>query len=166
MYKDGTYLYKTNTVTEIAQCEFLWVTKQWIKWIRRKGTKYFFREQKWEFWKEERIWEYTGVSHNKERLLKSENEVIIEHSHGVVWSLSCIWILCLSMGLPMQEYWRGLSFPSPGDLSDPRIEPMSPTLQVDSLPIEPPRKPRNTEVGSLFLLQRIFLTQELNQDLL
>ena len=49
MYKDGTYLYKTNTVTEIAQCEFLWVTKQWIKWIRRKGTKYFFREQKWEF---------------------------------------------------------------------------------------------------------------------
>ena len=38
----------------------------------------------------------------------------------------------------MQEYWRGLPFPSPGDLPDPGIEPGSPTLQADSLPSEPP----------------------------
>ena len=25
-----------------------------------------------------------------------------------------------------QEYWSGLPFPSPGDLPDPRIKPMSP----------------------------------------
>ena len=39
-------------------------------------------------------------------------------------------------------------------------------MQVDSLPAEPPGKPKNTGVGSLSLLQRIFLTQELNQVLL
>ena len=29
----------------------------------------------------------------------------------------------LSMGFPRQEYWNGLTFPSPGDLPDPGIEP-------------------------------------------
>ena len=43
---------------------------------------------------------------------------------------------------------------------------MSPTLQADSLPSEPQGKTKNTGVGSLSLLQRIFLTQELNQGLL
>ena len=38
----------------------------------------------------------------------------------------------------------GKSFPSPGDLPNPRIEPRSPTLQADSLPAEPLRKPKNT----------------------
>ena len=32
----------------------------------------------------------------------------------------------LSMGFPRQEYWRGLPFPSPGDLPNPGIEPKSP----------------------------------------
>ena len=40
----------------------------------------------------------------------------------------------LSMGFSRQEYQSGLPFPSPGDLPDPGIEPMSPALQVDSLP--------------------------------
>ena len=39
----------------------------------------------------------------------------------------------LSMGFSRQEHWSGLSFPSPGDLPDPGIEPRSPTLQADSL---------------------------------
>ena len=47
----------------------------------------------------------------------------------------------LSMGFSRQEYWSGLSFPSPGDLRDPRIEPRSPALQADSLLSEPPGKP-------------------------
>ena len=34
----------------------------------------------------------------------------------------------LSMEFFRQEYWRGLPFPPPGDLSDPGIEPTSPTL--------------------------------------
>ena len=42
----------------------------------------------------------------------------------------------------------------------------SPTLQADSLPAEPQGKPKNTGLGSLFLLQQIFPTQELNRGLL
>ena len=71
-----------------------------------------------------------------------------------------------SMGFYRQQYWSGLPFPSPGNLPDPGIEPRSPALQVDSLPAEPQGKPKNTGVGSLSLLQQIFLTQELNRGLL
>ena len=39
----------------------------------------------------------------------------------------------LSMGFSRQEYWRGLSFPSPGHLPEPGIKPGSPALQADSL---------------------------------
>ena len=46
------------------------------------------------------------------------------------WTVACQ--PPLSMGLPRQEYWSGLPFPSPGDLPDPRVKPMSPALQVDS----------------------------------
>ena len=45
------------------------------------------------------------------------------------------------MGFSRQEYWSGLPFPSPGDLTDPGIEPGSPTSQADALPSEPPGKP-------------------------
>ena len=34
-----------------------------------------------------------------------------------------------------RQYWSGLPFPSPGDLPNPGIEPMSPALQADSLPM-------------------------------
>ena len=64
-----------------------------------------------------------------------------------------------------QEYWSGLPFPSPGGLPNPGIEPRSPSLQADSLPSEPPEKPKNTRVSSLSL-QGIFLTQESNWALL
>ena len=46
----------------------------------------------------------------------------------------------LSMGFPRQEYQNGLPFHSPGDLLGPGVEsvfPVSPALQVDSLPTEP-----------------------------
>ena len=42
----------------------------------------------------------------------------------------------LSMGFSRREYWSGLPFPSPGDLPKPGIDPRSPALQADSLPIE------------------------------
>ena len=54
----------------------------------------------------------------------------------------------------------------PGDLLNPGIKPRSFALQADSLPSEPPGKPKNTGMSSLSLLQGIFLTQELNQGLL
>ena len=53
-----------------------------------------------------------------------------------------------------------------GTLPNPGTELRSPSLQEDSLPSELPGKPKNTGVGSLSLLQCIFLTQELNQNLL
>ena len=34
-----------------------------------------------------------------------------------------------SMGFSRQDYWSGLSFPSPGDLPNPGIKPGSPALQ-------------------------------------
>ena len=52
--------------------------------------------------------------------------------------------------------------------SNPRLLPHTPKVcsLPDSLPSEPPGKPMNTGVGSLSHLQGIFLTQELNRDLL
>jgi len=42
------------------------------------------------------------------------------------------------------------------------LKPRSPALLADSLPAEPPGKPKNTGVGSLSLLQQIFVTQGSN----
>ena len=39
-----------------------------------------------------------------------------------------------------QEYWSRLPCPPPWNLPNPGIEPRSPTLQADSLLIEPPEK--------------------------
>ena len=45
----------------------------------------------------------------------------------------------LLMEFPRQEYWSGLPFPSPEDLPNPAIEPvssaLSPASQADSLPL-------------------------------
>ena len=67
-----------------------------------------------------------------------------------------------SMEFSRPEYWSGQPFPSLRDLANPGIEPRSPALQADSLPSEPPGKPKNTEVGGLSLLRENFLTQESN----
>ena len=47
----------------------------------------------------------------------------------------------LSMEFSRQEYWGGLLFPSPEHLPNPGIEPKSATLNIDSLPSQPPGKP-------------------------
>ena len=59
-------------------------------------------------------------------------------------SLQTPWTAALQasrcMGFSRQEYWSGLLCPPPGDLLNPGIEPSSPTLQADSLQVEPPGK--------------------------
>ena len=79
----------------------------------------------------------------------SEGHALVGHGGGLV-AKSCLtlatpWTVArqvpLSMGFSRQEYWIGLPFPSPGDLPDPGMEPRSPPLQADSLPIELPGKP-------------------------
>ena len=85
--------------------------------------------------------------------------------------LSCVQLFATpwtveSMEFSRPVYWSGEPFPPPGDLPNLGITPKSPTLQVDSSPAEPPRKPQNTGVGGLSFLQGIFLTQESNWGLL
>ena len=59
-------------------------------------------------------------------------ECVCVLSCSVVSNLATSWtVACqapLSMGFPRQEYWSGLSFPPPGDLPDPGIEPSSPVV--------------------------------------
>ena len=64
----------------------------------------------------------------------------------------------VSDSLWITEYWSGLPCPPPGVLPNPRREPRSPTLQVDSLLSEPPGKPwypdrvrkKREKIGTLF----------------
>ena len=50
------------------------------------------------------------------------------------WSLPAS---SLFMGFFQQAYWGRLPFPPPEDLPDPEIEPTSPALRPDSLPLSP-----------------------------
>ena len=61
------------------------------------------------------------------------------HAHGqsrppfvMPWTVA--FQVALSMGFSRQEYWSGVTFPSPGDFPDWGIEPASPALQTGSLP--------------------------------
>ena len=60
-------------------------------------------------------------------------------SHSVTtWTVACQ--APLSVGFSRQKHWRRLPYPPTGDLLDPGIEPpspVSPALQLDSLPAEP-----------------------------
>ena len=47
----------------------------------------------------------------------------------------------LSMGFPRQAYWW--PFPSPGDLTNPRVETASPALADGFFTTEPPGKPKS-----------------------
>ena len=65
---------------------------------------------------------------------------------GTPWSV--IHQSPLSMEFSRQECWRGSPFPSPRDLPDPGIKPMSPALADGFFTTEPPRK-------SLYLFSHI-----------
>ena len=57
------------------------------------------------------------------------------------------------MGFPRQEYWSGLSFPSPGDLPDPGIKSVtlaSPALEGGFFTSEPPGK--SVHVTDIFFI--------------
>ena len=92
------------------------------------------------------------------------------------WSLSCIWlfvtprtVVCqapLSTVILLARILEWVVMPSSRGFSQPKIEPRSPALQADSLPAEPPGKPKNAGVGSLSLLQQMYSTQESNWGLL
>ena len=61
------------------------------------------------------------------------------------------------MGFSRQEYWSGLPFPSPGDLPDPGIEPASPALQKDSLPLNHQGNPNSVSGKAKCLYVQIYM---------
>ena len=84
-----------------------------------------------------------------------------------VWLFVTLWTVAhqasQSMGFSWQEYWSGLPFPPPGDLPDSGTEPVyleSPAKVAGFFITEPPGKPKSTGLGSLSLLQQIFLTHQ------
>ena len=127
----------------------------------------------WKQW-----WSFTWASILIHRdisdLAKYWQNITVTHiffSTFIVWKLLSHVQLCNPMdytlhGILQARILKWVAFPSPGNLPKPRIEPRSPTLQADSLPTEPPGKPKSTGVGSLALLCRIFPTNELNWGLL
>ena len=86
-----------------------------------------------------------------------------------VKSLSRVWLFATplteayqaspSMGFSRQQYQSGLSFPAPGDLPDPGVEPRFPTLRADALSSEAPLNLVNIrlELNWSFNLEQIIL---------
>ena len=66
---------------------------------------------------------------------------LLSHSVALCHTWTVAQQVPLSMSLSRPEYWSGLPFPSPGDLPNPGVEPVSYALQEDSLPSELPGKP-------------------------
>ena len=65
----------------------------------------------------------------------------------------------LSMGFPRRKYWRRLLSPTPGDLSNPGIEPAAPALAGRFFTPEPSGKPYNIDGFTLIsTLVNIFNT--------
>ena len=65
----------------------------------------------------------------------------------------------LSMGFPRQEYWSGLTFPSPGDFPYPGIEPVSPALAGKFFTTEPTREAPILSHPEVKIKFRVILTQ-------
>ena len=89
------------------------------------------------------MWETWVQSLGRKDLLEKE---MATHSSILAWKipwteepgrLQSMGLQRVGQGFSKQDYPSGLPFPSPGDLSDPGIEPGSPTLQADALPSEP-----------------------------
>ena len=88
----------------------------------------------------------------------------IEISSGCAQSLSGVWLFAtpwtvalqtpLFLGFSRQEYWSRLSFPSPGDLSNPGIEPaflVSPALAGEFLTTELREKPQKPSISLSYI---------------
>ena len=69
-------------------------------------------------------------------------------------------------GILQARILEWVAFPFSRESSQPRNQTQDSHMAWNSLPAEPQGKPKNTGVGSLSFLQRIFQTQELNQGLL
>ena len=82
----------------------------------------------WEWWL---LWSEPCKLTLLSSLLLLFSQSVVSNSFVTSWTVACQ--APVSMEFPRQEYWSGLLFPSPRDISDPEMEPVSPALQVDSL---------------------------------
>ena len=73
---------------------------------------------------------------------------------------------CIVHGILQARILEWVAFPFSRGSSQPRDQTQVSHIAADSSPAEPPGKPKNTAMGSLSLLQRLYLTQESNQGLL
>ena len=70
---------------------------------------------------------------NKAIKYNSSTHHVLSHAQFFATPCTIAHQASLSMGFPKQEYWSELSFPPPGDLFNPGIEPASHALQVGIL---------------------------------
>ena len=96
----------------------------------------------------------------KERKTKRKEVVPVESlSHVQLFAIP--WMVARqapwSMGFPRQEYWSGLSFPSPEDLPDPGTEPRSPALAGRFFTTEPPGKTQRKKSGTHLLYSALII---------
>ena len=73
-------------------------------------------------------------------------------SNSFVIAWTAIHQISLSMECPRQEYWSGLSFPSPGDFPDPGVKL---TSLVNSLPLSHQGSP-SVMLGIGFLVDILY----------
>ena len=64
---------------------------------------------------------------------------VVSSSYETPWTVAHQ--ASLYMVFPRQDFWSGLPFPSPGDLTDPGIELSTPALAGRFFTTEPPGKP-------------------------
>ena len=90
-----------------------------------------------------------GIYLNKLKTSVHTKSYVCILSH--VWLFGTPWTIArqvpLSMGFPRQDYWSGLPFPTPGDLPNPRTEPISlvsPALAGEFLTTASSGKPTKT----------------------
>ena len=142
--KESSYQYR--------RCRFNpWVRK--IPWSRKWQPNPVFLTQK--FHGQRSLAVYSPW--DREELDMAEHEHCCLVAKAWYTPLSCHGLTLqapMSMGFPRQEYWSGLPFPSPGDLPNLGMEPVSPPLAGRFFTTEPLGKPqiRGVEVYKTWLL--------------
>ena len=86
--------------------------------------------------------------------------------------LSCVLTLCDPMdcslpgssvhGIFQARIVEWLPFPSPGDLPDPGIEPTSPAVQMDSLPLSHQGTPYDKDVYNIRCKKRVVIASDVH----
>ena len=85
---------------------------------------------------------YSNVGHHHLVLIAEVIVQLLSRVRLAVTSMDCSPPYC-SVGSPRQQYWSGLPFPSPRDLSNPGMELMSPALAGRFFTTELPGKPQS-----------------------